>query len=90
MTARIPLPSISENAESTAHPFPFQAGFQTLEFIQGSIFYTTVADLSAGEFVRKPGATDKLKKMLINGGLPADEWDSCWKYLNKYRDIFEH
>ena len=89
MSIRIPLPTVTRQANSQGHPFPFQIAHQTLEFLQGMLFHAIVADTAAGEYVRQPGALEKLRVKMENEGLRSGEWENGWKLLDKYQPIFE-
>lgn len=45
----IGLPDIKAGPKADAHPYPFQIGYQTREFINGFIFYNVISDLSAAK-----------------------------------------
>jgi hypothetical protein len=72
-----------------AHPFPFQIGVQTLEFLQGTIFYVSFADIATGEFVRTPGALEHVKALFLQRLYTEQTYDEAWDYLKKYQHIFK-
>jgi hypothetical protein len=89
MKIRIPLPAVVREPNSKAHPYPFQIGLQTQHFIQGSLFYAMLADITAGEYVRTPGAIEQLKQKTTSEGLNPNEWERGWQLLEKYKSYFE-
>lgn len=89
MSSRIPLPKTIKKASRKAHPFPFQIGFQTLEFIQTSIFFTTLLDYISGEYLGQLTSLEKIKSKMIKDGLSDDEWEKSFECLTKYREVFE-
>lgn len=87
---RIPLPSASQTtSERKAHPFPLQIGFQTLELMQASIFHAMVMDEAAGQRVRQTDGVQGIDQALLNAGLEKALLDDGWKYLGKYKGLFE-
>lgn len=86
---RIHLPKVSMRKDAKAHPFPLQIALQTQEFIQGVVFYFICADEAAGAFIHLPRGHDILEDNLLRAGMRAEEWDSGWKYLEKYKELFK-
>ncbi|MBA7635067.1 hypothetical protein ES703_42667 [subsurface metagenome] len=89
MSLRIPLPKVRKKPNCKAHPFPFQIGFQTLEFIQSSIFFTTLLDYISGEYLEQQTSLEKIKIRMIEDGLSDDNWEKDFACLMKYRKVFE-
>ncbi len=89
MSLRIPLPKVTKGANSKAHPFAFQIRSQTLEFIQASIFFTTLLDYISGEYLGQLTSLEKVKSKMIKNGLSDDEWEKSFECLMKYRKVFE-
>jgi len=89
MAKRIPLPKVITQNYSKEHPFPFKIAYQTMELIQGAVFYFICADKAAGEFIRLPNGLSMLKTSLLKEGMEEDEWESGWEYLEKYKRYFE-
>lgn len=89
MSLRISLPKVTKKPNCKAHPFPFQIGFQTLEFIQASIFFTTLLDYISGEYLGQLTSLEKIKSKMIKDGLSDDEWEKSFECLTKYRKVFE-
>lgn len=87
--ARIPLPSVSSMEPRRAHPFPFQIGYQTLEFLQGTLFYAAFADIAASQQVRRPGGVNEVETMMKDSGLESTTLDQGWNILQKYNMVFE-
>ena len=86
---KIPLPKVTKFNTAKAHSFPFQIGYQTLEFLQGTIFYVSFADIAAGAYVRIPGAMDNIEKYFLERLYNKESYDQAWEYLHKYQEIFE-
>ncbi|MBI2435548.1 MAG: hypothetical protein HYV26_22060 [Candidatus Hydrogenedentes bacterium] len=87
---RIPLPVLTqETGERHAHPFPAQIGFQTLELMQASIFHVMLMDEAAGQRVRQADGVQGVDQALIEAGLKKSLLDDGWKYLGKYKGLFE-
>ena len=89
MAERVPLPKVVMRNDAKAYPFPYQIAFQTLELMQGAIFWFICADKATGDFIRQPNGLNILKANLIIAGMQAEEWESGWNYLNKYKDLFQ-
>lgn len=87
MSIRIDLPVLPRMAR--AHLYPYQIAHQTLEFVQGSLFYVTFMDIAAGQRVRQPEATVDIEKAMIAGGTTQDVLDLHWKTWAKYKMVFE-
>jgi hypothetical protein len=85
---RIPLPKVIMQKDARAHPFPCQIALQTQELIQGTVFYYICADKAAGEFVHHPNGINMLKASVLKDGMQEQEWESGWKYLEKYKELF--
>jgi len=85
---KIPLPKVTNVGEPKAHPFPFQIGTQTLEFLQGTIFYVSFVDIAAGEFIRIPGAMEHMEARFLERLYNKETYDQAWEYLRKYQEIF--
>lgn len=86
---KIPLPNVITMPGASVHPYPFKVAQQTLEFMQCTLFYNTVSDISTGEFVKYPENMPKLKHICLQRGLDEGVWESAWGYLEKYRVYFE-
>lgn len=89
MSLRIPLPKVTKKPNCKAHPFPFQIGFQALEFIQASIFYTSLLDYISGEYLEQRTSLEKIKSKMIKDGLSDDDWEGSFECLTKYKKIFK-
>lgn len=84
----IPLPPVRMRADAEIHPFPIQIAHQTQEFIQGALFYSTVADLAAGETVSRPGGVATVEELMKKSGLDTCVSDQGWALLQKYQAVF--
>jgi hypothetical protein len=80
---RIPFPTVTTFTEAKAHPFPFQIGFQTLEFLQGTIFYVAFADIAAGEFVRTLGGMERIEALFLQRLYTKQTLDEAWGYIKE-------
>jgi len=89
MSLRIPLPKVTKKPNCKAHPFPFQIGFQALEFIQASIFFTSLLDYISGEYLEQRTSLEKIKSKMIKDGLSDDDWERNFECLTKYKNLFE-
>lgn len=89
MAQRVPLPKVIIQKDSKAHPFPYQIAFQTMEFMQGAVFWFICVDEAAGAFIRLPNGLSMLKANLFKAGMQDEEWKSGWNYINKYKDLFQ-
>jgi hypothetical protein len=87
---RIPLPKVKKSADAKVHPYPFQIGLQTLEFLQGTIFYVSYQDVAAGEFIRTTGALDRMETVFLERLYTKKTYDEAWGYLKKYQEIFKN
>jgi hypothetical protein len=85
----IPLPECSIVGTPKVHKFPLQIGMQTLEFLQAAIFHAAFGDMTAGEYVRIPGAMKKIDNFFLKD-MTKDTYDLSWKCLLKYKTIFEN
>jgi hypothetical protein len=83
------LPNISVEENVKTRPYPFQIAYQAKEFIQGAIFYASIADMSSGEFFLQKGALETIEKRFYSGGGEKELWELGWKLLGKYQKIFE-
>lgn len=86
---KIDLPDISVEKIAWAHPFPFQIAFQTQEFIQGAIFYISIADISSGAYMRQKDGIKELEADYFSQGEEKRTWELGWKLLEKYKDVFK-
>lgn len=86
---KICLPNISVEKNVKAHPYPFQIAYQAQEFIQGAIFYASIADISSGTYFRQRNSMEELKEQFIAGGGELSTWDQGWQILDRYKDIFK-
>lgn len=86
---RIPLPSATSVEPRRAHPFPLQIGYQTLEFLQGTLFYAAFADIATGQQVQRPGGVDEVEKLMKDSGLGSTVLNQGWNILQKYKAVFE-
>lgn len=84
----IPLPDIRPVSQPGAHPYPFQIGLQTLQFLHASFLYIILQDLAAGAFVREPGAIQRIESEMISKGAQPAAIELGWSFLQQYLDIF--
>jgi hypothetical protein len=89
MPVKILLPELKQGLSAQAHPYPFQIAFQTLEFLQGAIFYASLIDVAAGEFFKLPDGLIRIEKIFIEKLYSKKTYDEAWGYLEKYRAVFE-
>ena len=86
---KIGLPEISIGENPMANPYPHQIEYQTKEFIEGAIFYATIADMSSGEYFRQNGAIETIEKRFYSGGGEKESWGLGWKLLDKCQEVFK-
>jgi hypothetical protein len=86
---KISLPNVSVGKDVKAHPYPFQIAYQAREFIQGAIFYASIADISSGNYFRQTNSMEGLREQFITGGGELSTWDGGWQILGRYKDIFK-
>ena len=86
---KIDLPNISMAKNAGAHPYPFQIAYQAEQFIQGAIFYASIADISSGNYFRQTNSIEELREQFIAGGGELSTWDEGWQILDRYKDIFK-
>ena len=85
---RIGLPALPKMIRT--HLFPYQIAWQTLEFVQGTMFHVIFMDIAAGQRVRQPGVTERYRKGDdVAGGTTQDVLDLHWKTWAKYKMAFE-
>ena len=89
MSTRIPLPEIVSREGSRGHPYPFQISKQTQQFIQALLFHLTITDTAKSEYMRLPGAFQKLESTLLEHSFSKDAIAECWDYLERYKGVFQ-
>jgi hypothetical protein len=89
MSVRIPLPKIKHRQDATAHPYPFQVGIQTLEFLQVSVFHASFTDIATGEFVRMPEGLARVEEIFTAKLQSKETYDELWEYFERYLPVFE-
>ena len=60
-----------------------------MELLQGTIFHSIIADISAGEYLKVAENMTVLKKIFKDKGMDVGVWEDGWKYLGKYQAVFE-
>lgn len=86
---KIELRKISTEKDTKAHSYPFQIAYQAQEFIQGAIFYISIADISSGTYFKQVNSLNELRLQFIGGGGELSTWEQGWQILTKYEDIFK-
>jgi hypothetical protein len=89
MSLRIPLPKVTKGPNCMAHPFPFQIGFQTLEFIQASIFFTSVIDYISAKYFEQNKSLEEIKYTMLGNGLSESDWEKSFNCLTNYKEVFK-
>lgn len=74
---------------ANSHPYPFLIAIQTQEYIQGAIFYSTIADMSSGAYFRQESALIMLERDFLSHAGEKGSWELGWMLLEKYIKIFE-
>jgi hypothetical protein len=89
MSLRIPLPKVTKEPSCKAHPFPFQIGFQTLEFIQASIFFTSVIDYISAKYFEQNKSLEEIKYTMMGNGLAEGDWEKSFNCLTHYKEVLK-
>ena len=89
MAIRIPLPDFVRSQDSKIHPYPYMIGIQTLEFMQGSIFYATIMDIASGAYIRLPDGMANLEHFVTEKLDSKNTYEEAWGILGKYQVVFE-
>jgi hypothetical protein len=84
---RIELPTVTKTQDSQAHPYPFQIGFQTQEFMQGAILHTIFMDVATSQRIRLPNGLAEVEKELVENVLNPKVNADTWAILDKYQSI---
>lgn len=84
----IELPKVSEEWEGRAHHYPIQIGYQTQEFLQGSIFHAAYIDVAASQYTQMPGAFERIKSEFVDKDMDESTWQLSWSCLRKYEGVF--
>jgi hypothetical protein len=77
------------NREANIHPYPFHIGLQTLEFMQGSLFYASLVDIASGAYIRQPDGMANLERAFLEQLDSPKTYDDAWKIIGKYQAVFE-
>lgn len=89
MAIRIPLPDFVRSQDAKIHPYPYIIGIQTLEFMQGSIFYASIMDVASGAYIRLPDGMENLERLVTEKLDSQNTYDEAWRILEKYQVVFE-
>jgi hypothetical protein len=87
-SVRIDLPAMSGSLKG-AHPYPFQIGMQTNEFIQAALFHASFLDIAVGKFVRLPDGLREIEEEYVRTLGSQETYDEAWSYLEKYQAVFQ-
>ena len=71
------------------HPYPFRIGIQTLEFMQGSLFYASLVDIASGAYIRQPDGMANLERVFLEKLDSPKTYDDAWGIIGKYQAVFE-
>jgi len=73
------------------HLYPLKIALRAQKLIQGSVFYGAFTDLATGQYVRViPGATEKIKALMLESGLSDENYETSWEYFVVYMNEFKH
>lgn len=86
---RIPLPTALKEPDAKAHAFPLQIALQAQQFMQASIFHSTVMDIAAGQRLREPNGFAAVEEELIEGGLDLAANNQAWAIIEEYQGLFD-
>ena len=89
MGIKIPLPRLSRKEDARAHSYPFQISLQTQEFLQASLFYATISEVSKSEFMSLPNARQTLESKLIAHSFSEETIAESWRYMDTYKDVLK-
>lgn len=89
MTIRIQLPDMERGQEAKIHPYPFRIGIQTLEFMQGSLFFASLVDMASGAYIRQPDGMANIERAFLEKVDSPKTYDDAWKIIGKYQAVFE-
>jgi hypothetical protein len=85
---RIELPAVTKTPDPQAHPYPFQIGLQTQEFMQGAILHTIFMDVATSQRIRLPNGLAEVEKELVENGLYPKVNADTRAILDKYQSIY--
>jgi len=86
---RVELPKATPDGHRRAHPYPFQIGVLTQQFLQGTIFHLAMMDEASGRYVRQDGAIPALEQWFLENGLDNRSLEIGWAALNKHIALFK-
>jgi len=89
MSVTIPLPSMAQKPNATAHLYPAQIGLQAEEMVQATVFFVILADTAAGQRVRQAGAIQEIENEWVANGIDLRAMNEGWTCLNKYHAFFQ-
>ena len=86
---KIDLPEVIVKKEAEAHPYPFQIAYQSQELIQGAMFYSFIADVSCGKYIKQKDALNELEISFLSNNGEKGTWELGWKLLGKYKEVYK-
>lgn len=86
---RVELPKATPSGDRKAHPYPFQIGILTQQFLQGTIFHLALMDEASGRYVRQGGAIPELEKWFLENGLDKRSLEIGWAALGQHIELFK-
>ncbi|MDX2463269.1 MAG: hypothetical protein QNK31_02050 [Porticoccus sp.] len=85
---KIELIQCESRLDAKTHKFPMQIAFQTMEFMQGTIFHQILSDTASGQRVRQRNAMNEIEQALLEEGMEKSNCEDGWRYLQKYQGVF--
>jgi hypothetical protein len=90
MKVRFPPPQSVAIAEVKIHPYPYEIGIQTHEFIHAILFHQVFQDCAAGHAVRLPGGLDSIQEKMKADGYTDGLLNQGWRFFDKYSKLLEN
>ena len=85
---RINLPGIEEKPNRQAHPYPFQIGYQALEFMHASIFIASFSDIASSKQIRRLNGYHEVEEAFKAEGVTDSTIGAAWAIVRKYEGVF--
>lgn len=83
--------STSSIPNQPEHLYPRKIALRAQRVIQGSLFYSVIADTSIGQYFRVvPNAEKEMKDFLIRSGWSEDTYETSWPCFMEYIDEFKN
>jgi len=80
---------MGRSRDANIHPYPLRIAIQTLEFMQGSLFYASLVDIASGAYIRQPDGMTNLERIFLEKLDSPKTYDEAWGIIGKYQAVFE-